>query len=135
MTLVVAGRPKASSSIRSRPTPMTAPLGFDADADRAGDARAADTAVALRVLGQVLLVIVLGEVERRGGGDLGRDLAEALGRQRLLIGLQRGDRLGGLRVARDIEARAVLGADVVALAHALGRVVVFPEHLQELAIG
>ena len=49
----------------------------DAGADRAGDAGAAEPAVAVRVLGQVLLVVVLGVVERPGLGDLGRDLAVA----------------------------------------------------------
>ena len=38
--------------------------GRDAGADRAGDAGAAEAAIAARVLGEVLLVVVLGEVER-----------------------------------------------------------------------
>src|SRR5581483_5643108 len=33
-----------------------------------------------------------------------------------------------------VDRRAVLRADIVALAHALGRVVAFPEHLQEAVI-
>ena len=46
-------------------------------ADRAGHAGAADAAVAAGVLRQVLLVIVLGVVERRRVDDLGGDRAEA----------------------------------------------------------
>ena len=46
-------------------------------ADRAGDARAADAAVPVRVLREVLLVVVLGVVERPRRLDLGRDLAVA----------------------------------------------------------
>ena len=49
--------------------------------DRAGDAGAAETAVAARVLREVLLVVVLGVVERRRVGDLRRDLAVPVGRE------------------------------------------------------
>ena len=45
--------------------------------DRAAHARAAEAAVAVRVLREVLLVVVLGVVERARLGDLGRDLAVA----------------------------------------------------------
>ena len=44
-------------------------------ADRAGNAGAAHTAVSVRVLVQVLLVIVLSEIEVPGIDDLGRDAA------------------------------------------------------------
>ena len=52
-----------------------------------------------------------------------------------LVGVPR--RLGrrALRVAVAVDARAVLGPDVVALPHPLGRVVALPEGLQELLIG
>src|SRR5689334_22929613 len=40
-------------------------LRLDAGADLAGDASAAEAAIALRVLGEILLVVVLGEVEGR----------------------------------------------------------------------
>ena len=45
--------------------------------DRAGDAGAAEAAVAARVLREVLLVVVLGVVKRRRVSDLGRDRAVA----------------------------------------------------------
>src|SRR3954447_13786467 len=60
--------------------------------DGSAHARAADAAVTVRVLGEVLLVIVLGVVELSGVGDLGRDLAVAAGgkhRLERVTGLQR----------------------------------------------
>ena len=106
--------------------------GFDAGADLAGDAGAAEPAIAVRVLGEILLVIVLGEIEFRRRQDLGGDGAEPLRGERASIGRLRG--LGGfpLRLGIVIDARAILRADIVALAHALGRVVALPEQLQQL---
>ena len=52
---------------------------FHADADGTGEAGAAEPAVAVRHLRQVLLVIVLGEVELRRVDDLGRDRPVAVG--------------------------------------------------------
>src|SRR5215510_16469205 len=57
----------------------------DAGADLAGDAGAAEPAIAHRVLGEILLVIVLGEVELRRVEDLRGDRAIALHLQRLLV--------------------------------------------------
>src|SRR5512139_153235 len=95
-----------------------------------GDSGRRVAAVAVGVLRQVLLVVVLGEVERAGRHDLGGDVAVAAlpqprreGRPRLLGGLSLG-------VRRDVDRRAVLRADVVALAEALRRVVLLPEHLE-----
>ena len=65
------------------------------DADRAADAGAAEAAVAVRVLREVLLVVVLGVVELRRRHDLGRDRAVA-GRGQLLL----------KRVARALPRRA-----------------------------
>jgi len=45
----------------------------NADADRAAHPGAAKAAIAMRVLGQVLLVVILGEVERRRIADFGGD--------------------------------------------------------------
>ena len=53
--------------------------------DRTGHARAADAAIAVGILRQVLLVIVLGVVERRRVGDLGGDAAVAGGGQPILV--------------------------------------------------
>ena len=89
-------------------------------------------AVAVRVLRQVLLVVRLGVVERAGGGDLGRDLAEAGRGQRRLVAVARRLDRGALLVRAVVDGRAVLRADVVALAHALRRVVALPERAQDL---
>src|SRR6476469_3741179 len=105
-----------------------------ADTDRAADAGAAEPAVAPWVLLEVLLVVVLGVVERARRRDLGRDLRIPGGPQPLREGVTR--RLGhrALPVARPVDRRAVLGPDVVALAHALGGVVVLPEQAQDLLV-
>src|SRR3954447_20367260 len=102
-----------------------------ADPDRAGDAGAAEPAVAVRVLREVLLVVVLGVVEVLERRDLGRDLVVAAAGELALEHAPR--RLGrlALSVRRRVDRRPVLGADVVALAHALRRVVVLPEQLQD----
>src|ERR1700676_2038006 len=97
--------------------------GANAGADRARHAGAAEPAIAGRILGQILLMIVLGEIERAGGRDLGGDGAEALGRQCFLIGSLRSVRGFALRVAECVDRRTILGADVIALTHALRRVV------------
>ena len=68
--------------------------GADAGADRAGHSGAAETAIAARILGEILLVIVFSEVELRRGQNLGGDRSEALRFQRLIIGA-----LGGFRGA------------------------------------
>ena len=89
-------------------------------------------AVAAGVLVEVLLVVVLGVVERgrRCVRDLRLDLAVSGLRQHRLVHRQR--RLGDrslLGVGDD--DRPVLGPDIVALAHGLGGIVVLPEGLQE----
>src|SRR5215216_1306699 len=101
-------------------------------ANRAAHAGAVIRAVAVWVLAvrEVLLVVVLGVVERRGIGDLGSDGPVAGCAQLLLVGVAR--RLGRLPLGlgEGVDDRAILGAGVVALAHALGRVVVLPEDAQ-----
>ena len=84
---------------------------------------------------QILLVIVLGIVERFRGGDFGRHLARvARFTHGLLETLKAGAR-GGILLRRErINGRAILCAVVVALTHALRRVVVLPEDLQQLFV-
>src|SRR5690606_8463791 len=105
---------------------------------REGDARGRVAAVAVRVLVEVLLVVVLGVVERAGlggGSHLGRDRVVALGLEHRAVAL------GGLADRplllrrRPVHGRPVLRADVVALAEALRRVVALPEDLEELLLG
>src|SRR5690606_19588732 len=99
---------------REREPPLEA-----GDADGAGHAGATEPAVPARVLGEVLLVVVLRVIERRQRPDLGRDLAEAGVEQPALEGLARPLGRLPLGLAREVDARAVLGPDVIALAHTL----------------
>ncbi len=123
---------RAARSASSRRASGSAGAGGDAEPDRAGDAGAREAAVAAGVLLEVLLVVLLGRVERAGLGDLGRDLpAMALGERRL-VGVARRDHDVALLGRRPVDRRAVLGADVVALPHALGGVVLLPEGAQQL---
>src|SRR5262249_42686845 len=96
-------------------------------ADLAGHSGALQAAIAARVLGQILLVIVFREIEWPGGLDLGRNRRVARLAKRLAIGLPGSFGIAPLAVARPIDGRAVLRPDVVALAHPLGRVVRFEE--------
>src|ERR1700677_3273561 len=97
----------------------------------AAHACSAQATVAVRVFGQVLLVVVLGVVEGHARADLGGDGSVARLGELFLV---RGARcLGGLplRVVFDVDGRAVLGAETVALTHALRRVVALPERAQQ----
>ncbi len=80
-------------------------------------------------------MVFLGVVERPGLRDLGRELAIASLFQGLLVLLREalGDLL--LLVVVVVDRAAILRADVVALAHALGRVVRLEERLHELRVG
>src|ERR1035441_3169769 len=100
-------------------------------ADRARHPGAAEPAIAEWVLGEILLVVVLGEIELGRVDDLGGDGAVALALDRRLIHRLR--RLSGLALLgrEGVNARAVLGADAAALAHALRRVVALPERLEQ----
>src|SRR5258705_4702335 len=103
-------------------------------ADRTGNARATEAAVASGVLREVLLVIILRVVERRRVGNLGGDAPEARIVQPILERLAR--RFGGaLLLGREgVDRRTVLRAGVVPLAHPLCRVVVFPEDFQHRVV-
>src|SRR5215831_16527470 len=93
------------------------------DADRAAHAGAVVGTVAVRHLVQVLLVVVLGEVELTRRDDICRDRAVAVLGQLLAVLGRRLLRRGLLLLILVEDRRPVLGADVVALAHALRRVV------------
>src|SRR4051812_20340221 len=136
-----AARPTKDRVLRSLRRTGRAPQGGErscsrgcADADRTADAGTAEAAVAAGVLREVLLVVLLGVVKLRRRQDFGRDASETGGGQPLLERVARP--LGGalLDVTVGVNPRTVLGADVVALAHALGRIVILPEHLQEIVV-
>src|SRR5215468_6597107 len=117
--------------MRATAVRSTASLRRYSGADLAGDAGAAQPAIAERVLGEVLLVIVLGEVEGRGIEDLGGDRPVAAAAQGCLVHAFRC--LGGLALfgREHVDAGAILGAHVIPLAHALSRIVALPEGLQQ----
>src|SRR5262245_44718620 len=97
--------------LRGRARTTAGRSGRDADADRARHACAAQFAIAGWVFGEILLMIVRGEIEFARRRDLGGDGADTLRRQRLLIHSLR--RVGGLplRIAKSVDRRAILGAD------------------------
>src|SRR5581483_715114 len=101
---------------------------------RAGDPGPLEAAVAAGDLVEVLLVVLLGVVEGPRGRDLGRHRPEPPLAQGRVVGRAGPLRLLALRVAGREDRRAVLGADVVALAHALGRIVLLEEGPQEVYI-
>src|SRR5258706_13812833 len=113
---------------------ITAPLRAGHHSDGTGDARTTEAAIARRVLAEVLLVIVLGVVELRRRADFGGDGAKAFLVERLLERFLGSLRRLELLIAVGIDGRAVLRAGIVALAHALRRVVAFPENLEQLVV-
>src|SRR5690606_33746137 len=95
-------------------------------------AAAAEPAVPAGIFREILLVIILGVVERLLAADLRRDPAEPARRQRALVAVAAAHGLRASRVAADVDRGPILRADIVALAHALRRVVRFPEQLKQL---
>src|SRR5581483_11279633 len=132
-------RPPAAqgcASCRSAPPTATCRTASGArhDSDGAGNTGTAEPAVAAWILAEVLLVIVLGVIERRRRTDLGRDSTVAFLVKRLLEGILRPLRRLELPVAVGINGRAVLRAGVVALAHPLRRIVTFPEDFEQFFV-
>ena len=103
-------------------------------ADRTAHARAAEAAVAVRVLREVLLVVVLGVEELWRRKNFSRDRPVACARQFFLEGIARGVRGFLLRRIESVDAGAILRAGVVALPHALRGIVVFPKRLEEILV-
>src|SRR5690606_16918784 len=117
-----AGRPGPAGA--DRPAARADPES-GAQLRRLGQAHpgAAQPAIPIGIALQILLVFGLGVVERRCLDDLAADRPVAGSGQRLGIGVAAGQRGLQLRGVVAVDYRAVLGADVVALAHALRRVV------------
>src|SRR4029077_4495648 len=109
-------------------------LRLDAGADLASDAGAAEAAIAVWVLGEILLVVILGKIELRRRQDFRGDGSEPARLQRLLV--RRLGRLGRalLLLGEIIDAGTVFRADVVSLTHAMGRVVRLEEGLEKLLV-
>src|SRR5882757_3709160 len=83
-------------------------LSAHAGPDRARHAGATQPAIAGRILGEILLMIIFGEIEFAGWRDLGGDGAQSLCRERLLIGRLRRDGTLALRLAERVDRRAIL---------------------------
>src|SRR5580698_10448616 len=110
-------------------------LGGDAGTDLAAHAGATEAAIAVRILRQILLMIILGEIERRRIADFRSDRPHSFGRKRLGIAFARRFGSGALRRRKHVDTGTVLGADVIALPHALRRVVTFPKSFEQLFVG
>src|SRR5262249_23653268 len=103
--------------------------------DVADDARSFEPAVAVRDLVEVLLVVVLGVVEGARGSDFGRDRVLARAAQICVVGVTNPFRRLLLRIVDEEDPGAVGRPYIVPLAHALGRVVLLEEHLQQILVG
>src|SRR2546429_9808952 len=87
-------------------------------------------AAGVAMLFEVTLVVLLGPVERGRRGDLRDDLPPA----RLLLGVARCDRGFLLASVMVEDRRAVLAAEIEALAVAGRRIVDPPEHLKQAPV-
>ena len=72
--------------------------------DRTGHPGAAEAAIAARILGEILLMVILGEIERPRRDDLRRDRPVAARFQRLRVSLLGGQRRFPLRLVPDVDA-------------------------------
>src|SRR5690606_26050057 len=90
---------------------------------RTGHSRPTESAIPTGILGEVLLMVVFGEVKWWSFDDFGSDLGIASRCQRRCVRGARSLGLPPLLGAEDVDPRAVLGAQIVALAHALSRIV------------
>jgi len=79
---------KAGHEIRHA-TRLAKALRADTCRHRAGDACAANPAIAIRVLGEILLVVILSMIEFVEHADLGRDIATAGLYERLVVDVAR----------------------------------------------
>ena len=92
-------------------------------------------AVPSRVLVEVLLVVVLGEIEGRGRENLGGNRRQTRSPQAVSIGHPTALRRVHLDVAIGVDTAPILGAAIVALAHPLGGIVSLPERPKQRGIG
>src|SRR6266550_4754363 len=78
------------------------------NAHGAANAGAAEPAIAHRVLGEILLMIILGEIQRRRVADLGGDRSVAFGPERLGVGGFRSLCGGALRRIERVDRGTIL---------------------------
>ncbi len=101
---------------------------------RAGHTGPADSAITIGVFRQILLVVVLGEIERLSIGDFRRDLSVSRTSELRLVLGARCQRARTLTRVEHLDDAAVLRSDVVALTHSLGGIVVLPERREQLVV-
>src|SRR5262249_19873897 len=102
--------------------------------DRTADPGSTEPAIARGIFREILLVIILGVVERAGRQDLRRDAAVSGFGEPLLLHIARSLRRAALIVVIEVDAGAILCADVVPLTHPLRGIVILPEHLQQILV-
>src|SRR3984893_3011025 len=99
------------------------------DTDGARNASAAEAAIALRILREILLVIGFGVIKIRPIENLRCDCRKATRGQRFGEGRLACLRSRALGRVFDIDGGAILGANIVALPHPLGRIMALPKIL------
>src|SRR5690606_37738896 len=96
------------------------------------NAGATQPAVSTRIFRKILLVIILGVIERTCRPDFRCHIAVTGLQQSARVALSAGFCLLQLLIAVTVNAGAILGAYIVALSHPLGGVVGFPEHAKNV---
>src|SRR5262249_23864071 len=124
-----AGSPSTSGDRTSRRH------GADRGPHRTADAGAAEAAIAGRILGEILLMIILGKIEVRGGQNLCRDGTVPARGDRLLVHRLRSLCGRALRGRVHVDTGPVLGAEVVAWPQPLSRVMTLPEGFHKRLVG
>lgn len=105
------------------------------DADGAGYAGTTESTVAVGIFGEILLMVGFGVVEGGSREDLGGDIAVTCEVESLLERCTAGfghRELGGIC---GVDAGTILGADIVALAHPLGGIMIFPKDREQGLVG
>src|SRR5262245_57146365 len=99
--------------------------------DRAAHAGTAKPAISARILREILLMVIFRIIEGARVENLGGDRIEAARLERTLVHCLALFGEFALLRREHINAGAILRADVVALTHALRRIVILPERLEQ----
>ena len=84
---------------------------------------------------QVLLMVIFGIEELGHGFYLGSDRSKSTRGECRLVEISGNLGQPLLLVAVSVDARSILGAPVVALPHALGRIMALPEQREQIGVG
>src|SRR5215469_5810478 len=99
-----------------------------------GHSTAAQPAVAIGILREILLVIILGVKELRRVADFRGDGAVSRGGELRLISVPRGLGSVPLRLVSHVDRGAILRTDVAPLPHPLRGIVRLPERLEQILV-